>query len=829
LNYKGKYAGEIRIELTFYDSRPREEKDDAESVVSSRTESKPRVVKRRPLPTDPTNQAPTWHGPRPLPGTNSHSNIPPPILRGQEVPHIPNRQEPEIVQPQTQIQPVNERAKPEPINERINQPQPGNERINQLQFGNERISQPQLGNERISQPQPSNEKIQSEPEIHSPIPYTPEKRQLPMIEQATSDYLPYQPSESASYTPEKYHNFQPSVVDEHEEIPYDEPKKSDLATQSYGGLELPELPPHTPRTNRSSAAPTPKYYTPVNSSPTYTLPQYERSPETHSSIRLPQYSNSPRVDPYQSSPLRSQAIDISPSRDRYHEDLDQKMEQSPVPPPSRGRYDDHQLVPQSSISSSLRGRYDDHNSIIEPQYGEMYGNQDNEPPPPPPPHSRGSGGGGGPTSEIVRRQDFAPAPLNIRQKNNNTGSPLTREYQGQLEYGTSQDTRLSTYSAPVTANHTPTHTSQTPMHTNHSHYPERRRSGNPEPFPAYDAYSQSPRPRSYAPNPQQYDYERRNSDFRPQMNNQYGGNENDVPYDRRPSDPYRDVQPEYANQPDWQQYQGRPHKESAPVKPRAISPAARAPTRKSVSPHPPPSQSSMRGVPFSPDSFDQLNPNLDSAKSINIPNPKYDTPEGHREAMREREKQERLEAGPIIDSTGRVIDPSDHLPSDTWAPEPEKKQPRKSHQINVKFRHIPQGPQPRPIQVRTIREPTRPQSMVSPMPQPMPPAPPVSHSYSADDVSPGRNRLQKRPPHYNSSPNIPIAHGAPIQPLQEHPNYGYSHSSYHGRNSVSGPPIPAKIPYGSEQEDWQLVSLSDEMSRIDIGPGSRARAPVRYG
>ena len=73
LNCKGKYAGEIRIEITYYDTRPKQEKavkevkqtntnaaDDglAESTKGPRQQQQKSPVKRRPLPSDPVTGAP---------------------------------------------------------------------------------------------------------------------------------------------------------------------------------------------------------------------------------------------------------------------------------------------------------------------------------------------------------------------------------------------------------------------------------------------------------------------------------------------------------------------------------------------------------------------------------------------------------------------------------------------------------------------------------------------------------------------------------------------------------------------------------------------------
>ncbi|KAF2634434.1 hypothetical protein P280DRAFT_511925, partial [Massarina eburnea CBS 473.64] len=63
LNCKGKYAGEIRIELTYYDIRPKEDKPVIEKrIENAKAAGRPTLggpresvpVKRRPLPSDPT-------------------------------------------------------------------------------------------------------------------------------------------------------------------------------------------------------------------------------------------------------------------------------------------------------------------------------------------------------------------------------------------------------------------------------------------------------------------------------------------------------------------------------------------------------------------------------------------------------------------------------------------------------------------------------------------------------------------------------------------------------------------------------------------------------
>ncbi len=292
----------------------------------------------------------------------------------------------------------------------------------------------------------------------------------------------------------------------------------------------------------------------------------------------------------------------------------------------------------------------------------------------------------------------------------------------------------------------------------------------------------------------------------------------------------------------------RAHRSSAPI---AMSQASgidpRTPVRKSVSPQPgsAPGERRLSAVPFSPDSYDAYNPSISTAASVNAAGPKYNTPEQAKDAFRQHEVESRLAEGPIIGSDGRVIDPSDHLPTETWAPEPEVKTPKKGPQITMRFRQSPLGAQPmpassrRPIQVTTAR----PHSVSTPI---------YTHSPdSSASVSGSRGRLQKKsrvpveqatpPPNtsplapridtnsYNSTPRpSPSAYA-----LREHESYGYGSSPTHTRNSpgVIPPPVPGKIPMTAGQEEWGRDALSEEMRMIDIGVGggqSRVRRS-RFG
>ena len=233
----------------------------------------------------------------------------------------------------------------------------------------------------------------------------------------------------------------------------------------------------------------------------------------------------------------------------------------------------------------------------------------------------------------------------------------------------------------------------------------------------------------------------------------------------------------------------RAHRYSAPVdrystpinRPRAISPDSRTPARKSVSPHPVPAERHQQSaVPFSPDSFEAYNPSLSAANSVNDIGARYSTPEQAKEASRQHERQEKFGDGPIIGNNGRIIDPSDHLPTDTWAPEPEQKIPtRRTPEVSVRFRNSPQGAQPMPSAGRRPLNEARTQSASTLMY--------AHHAGNSPSNLPNRNHLQQYP---RISPgNIP-------------------------------PPVPGKVPIGGGKEDWG-DALSEEMRRIDIGSGRR--------
>lgn len=244
----------------------------------------------------------------------------------------------------------------------------------------------------------------------------------------------------------------------------------------------------------------------------------------------------------------------------------------------------------------------------------------------------------------------------------------------------------------------------------------------------------------------------------------------------------------------------------------AESPSNQLVLRKSVSPRPPTSrnrgssQVSGSQIPFSPDSFDSYNPNAARAAISKDPAPAYTTPSEAMEAARRSEAAAGRDDGPIIGDDGREIDPSDHLPSDTWAPEPDRK-PRKPGVI-VRFRNAPttkiaaRSSPPAPSKDYTVR-----------------PMSSYMSSTELDRTSPRADYSRGRPG-YGGSPGT--GHGrtystpSPQPPQQRRKSVSPSPSPMYAPPANIGPPIPAKVPIGAPA-GYSQDPLSRELNSIDIG------------
>lgn len=201
------------------------------------------------------------------------------------------------------------------------------------------------------------------------------------------------------------------------------------------------------------------------------------------------------------------------------------------------------------------------------------------------------------------------------------------------------------------------------------------------------------------------------------------------------------------------------------IKAQSASPDPRAFTkRKAVSPQPFTGQGEQRlsGVPFGPDSYEIFNPSSPLSSSVAGPESRYETPEQAKEAARQSEVQKLRDQGPIIGNDGRVIDPSDHLPTDTWAPEPE----RKTRKPEMVIRYKTKDATPRtPNGYGSSPGSARPHSVAGTIYGSSPTGTGSPVSFAQKDN--GRNRLQKqmsgRPlpvqpfQHAHSSPAVPTA------------------------------------------------------------------------
>lgn len=192
--------------------------------------------------------------------------------------------------------------------------------------------------------------------------------------------------------------------------------------------------------------------------------------------------------------------------------------------------------------------------------------------------------------------------------------------------------------------------------------------------------------------------------------------------------------------------------------------------------------------------------------------------------------------GPIRDSRGRIVDPSDHLPPSTHAPEPEKKgadKHRATITATVKTRFGPRDA--RPAQITPTRTANYSSPAHTPSPLSLGPSPRSAAADHTAAPSPSqqreamaaaaRQRLQSRnsPAYPGGSPLAPTAPGA----LNQGPTPGYRGGPY---AQPQPPPVPMKIPL--DIDDGQSLppdSLSQEMGRIDLGPSPLQSLEARYG
>jgi len=216
----------------------------------------------------------------------------------------------------------------------------------------------------------------------------------------------------------------------------------------------------------------------------------------------------------------------------------------------------------------------------------------------------------------------------------------------------------------------------------------------------------------------------------------------------------------------------------------------------------------LNTVPFGPDSYDVLNPGTSPVTNAGT---RFETQEHAKESQRLREVEKLRGLGPIIGNDGREIDPSDHLPADTWAPEPERKNRKPEHVIHIRSKkdpNRPQGARASPIMInRTQGNSTS--GLSSPAPAtPQPASSPAARTTPNSFIG-GRNRLQKAMP-------------AAVRPLPNQP-YGSPANAALSSPALASSPQQVRFdeqPYPAQPPQHRRPSYDDRV------PSHSSRPPL---
>ncbi|KAF2832677.1 hypothetical protein CC86DRAFT_462907 [Ophiobolus disseminans] len=840
LNCKGKYAGEIRVEFTYYDTRPKAEKpvvekrrestrpDGQSPAVGGPRESMP--VKRRPLPSDPTAASPSPSN------TPEHRGLRG-VRAGPRELGSPRHQQPPVQQrPSQQTETPTRRPLPDasPLN------------------GTPVSSNNTPLRQQPPQPQPQD-------------PYTPPNPRPSLTNIAQQNGQSF----DMSYAAPKPYEVQPiNAVPQHV-------REAGQRTMSQDEFQVArrqsQLPPPEPMHAHSAPV--------VPTQHSYELERQEQYRQyDEAQFHQPSYSQDPYQDPaYQIAPLR-------PSRSR---------DRSPGQPSPLEQY-------HSDDYGSLTAPYDNGASHRRRSAMQPMVEDEDDMPPPPPMHNRNASTLPHPSQESPHSyQDESPAPLHITRFQQ---EPPQASYSPPNPYAMEEYARQPPSERRMTYPRTAVHASSRPESRDAMAPSPLRQETSAPALPsslipgrdpsrdmvAYQApppaYETPPRLRQYS-EPAEYRSATQYDD--PAYSQQLVHHSSVPSYDH----------PYYPHDPPEQPRRTSPVHDPAPiVKPRATSPgvspryspnpaddrvpryspnpvddrmqryspnpvddrmsrgpARSMPTRKSVSPRPPPmedpNERRMSGVAFNPDSFDVYNPRASRSP----------VPRKSEEEERPGSRMEYNDKGQIVTFSGRVVDASDHLPIDNWAPEPTpkgtvKEKPirsraqlngsrdieaarqreekyRRDREDRDRIRHAASmtfgdANEPSNALVRTRQEysnhnsPGNSGALV------------LADHYSTPLDSAGRNRPQKRSPRpsydsqqqHTSQSYVPHPDERVLRERHNPNSYGSS-PSYNDRYA-GAPPIPAKIPLGHgapvQNED---MALSLELQSIDIGPGNGSRRP----
>ena len=760
LNFKGKYAGELRLELTYYDSRQKPEKTDA--VYPTLDEELwqfyvNRKVQRRPLPPNPNkpSSTPVVVPDRPNPGRAKHGP------RNFQTPGRSNSMPPEdtftyphshatlLVQKSSQLHPASS-------------PLASQQQSSAHQYYNEydRMAEEEIYEDDFSGPTQSTDFLPQLP---------------PSSRQRAS--LPTQPSHAAGPPQAYYHRHPPST---HSELPH---------------------------AHSAPISPMPHENGVTYDGDDQWLSEY---PEEHQDVDYYYEQNShPRHD---SRSRRNSGYNMD-----THADANDESE-APPPPPVH------------SNSAPAVPYYQPHHSHSHPTPSARYGST--------PPAARPQFLTNSSTPQSTERR--YGEPHSSWEYSQPTQAYLTDGYSGSPNhFGHASSTPNSSpapapshYGMAASLDRMPHRHSMVDVYTTpprpHPLSQEVQRARSPNPYYSHPPRGSSPYPEDQPPHQQEY----WNQDAAPLIKPRA--------ISPRPSPvaPISELPPQQSSQPASRprssysiQHPVRAFESSddSPLsksQPRGLQPSNRStPTRKSISPRPSLGAEGPSPVPFSPfspDSFDVHNPNHQARSGSE------DTRSGQN--------------GPIVGWHGQEIDPSDHLPVDSWAPEPVPKVPSKTYGLGRERDFGPRtlqnvGPTGARISRDTVVNVRMKNSSTEPRP---PPVPTASHPRLANKKNTNGNPI--------------------VEPLRDHENFNpvpnpyasqdFSRNFKNGspgiidgrgsrfdgsnNNNNTPPSIPPKIPLQQQGPNYGPDALTREISNIDIGtsrhrpvPSPAAYMPVR--
>ncbi|KAK2747950.1 hypothetical protein FQN57_001541 [Myotisia sp. PD_48] len=855
LQCKGKYAGELRIELTYYDTRPkdvsvierrREAAGEAKKAVddtrSDHHKSKP--PKRRPLPADPTSSS----SPAAPIATNTTAAAAPASTHqvAHPRPATEHRKRGSTHPAPARTQPVPSRPQNTPA------PKPQRHYDNPDDFQQHwetPPTAPQSATDHYPPQHPSNQQHQAGYDApynhdrglnHSQSQPQPQPAQMPV--QNDQVYPP----------PQAQHHYEPSYseIEPHDYQADNHYQHQELAS-SFSNTQY-EIPPRQPA--HHSVMPDRRQ----NGQHSYVQPA-----RSHDYSPLDGYTHQPPPEP------QKQRLGPSPSPHNPHHHYSV----------SRNDVSHENQLPVSH--TPVEEHYHDYNRMNMSHPADD--TPDDDLPPPPPIHREGLGKQ--PSQQFQKSSDNQlvhhsepipmPEPLNLGGNSRNSHRSNTGEDRKYIAYSPNYSNQ--TYDIPPSP-HGEVVYSTSPAPSYHSFgrqeamsSVERPSTSGSERIPPslMAGYGQGgfEDETSLTHTDHRIGRRRSNIQTQPELFEETSQHMADDHFNRR-----QNHVPAHAGFAIAQHTRSSP----APMPERkSVSPdPRRVPARKSVSPHPQsltPDPDSLSGIPFSPDSYDALNPAAGNASAVRHPASPYDTPEEALEAARQYEVEKLRELGPILGNDGRVIDPSDHLPADTWAPEPERKS--KKPEVVVRFKHTSHtnrvGPRPSPqdrdrgrhresisttpithhspssgppVHARLQKKSSRPQSSYSSSSNHI-----DHHGSSSSTPSRTRNQVHEREdysqPYHNTSMNTPPSyrheHRMSTSPSPS-PSARPSPSNFYQK---TGPPIPAKVPvfhpdsqnhppshqengsstgqgyYGGSSGMSEVDALSRELKSIDIGSG----------